>query len=376
MPEQGTHHILASQGQKIRGKVFRFTGKSFLALVTLASAAAILFILVFIFLDALPFFREFGIGALFESQSWRPTADPRSFGAAGIFVGTGLVTLGSCLVAIPLGIAAAICLSDVLPFNLRQVAKPVVELLASIPSIAYGFFALVLFAPLLQEHGGVFLAVLWYILSIPIAVLLSIVFSDMLSGVLVFIPRKIGRLLLGLGIAGGAFAGIYAGGVWLFNLPISSGVNAMNASIILAFMALPTIVSVCEDALFAVGRELREGSYALGATRAESIVKVVMPAAKGGIIAAVILGVMRAVGETMVVLMAAGNSFEIPVPWYDFLSGVRTLTATIALEMGNTVQDGIHYHALFALGFCLLAFTFILNMVSEWVSRRSKFSQG
>ena len=140
-------------------------------------------------------------------------------------------------------------------------------------------------------------------------------------------------------------------------------------------MALPTIVSVSEDALQAVGRELREGSYALGATRAETLVKVVIPAAASGIAAAVILGVMRAVGETMVVWMAAGNAAHIPEPWYNFLASVRTLTATIAGDMGEADQSpgSSHYHALFAMALCLLAISFVLNMLSEWaVHRRAR----
>ena len=119
---------------------------------------------------------------------------------------------------------------------------------------------------------------------------------------------------------------------------VASGTNALNVSIILGIMALPTIVSVSEDALQAVGRELREGSYALGATRAETLVKVIIPAAGSGILAAVILGVMRAIGETMVVWMASGNAAQIPQPWYNFLQPVRTLTATIAGDMGEADQ--------------------------------------
>jgi phosphate transport system permease protein len=165
---------------------------------------------------------------------------------------------------------------------------------------------------------------------------------------------------------------------FLSRLPVSTGTNAFNVSIILGIMALPTIVSVSEDALNSVGRELREGSYALGATRAETLLKVVVPAARSGILAAVILGVMRAVGETMVVWMASGNAARIPSPWFNFLEPVRTLTATIAGDMGEAdqVTGSARYHVLFAMALCLLAFAFIMNIVSEYVMRRSRKARG
>jgi phosphate transport system permease protein len=129
---------------------------------------------------------------------------------------------------------------------------------------------------------------------------------------------------------------------------------------------------VSEDALQAVGRELREGSFALGATRAETVIRVVIPAAGSGICAAVILGVMRAIGETMVVWMASGNAARVPEPFYDFLQPVRTLTATIAGDMGETAHNTPHYHVLFAMALCLLLVSFGANLISEWIVRRSR----
>ena len=157
-------------------------------------------------------------------------------------------------------------------------------------------------------------------------------------------------------------------------LGVESGTNALNASVILAVMALPTIVSVSEDALQAAGRELREGSYALGATRAETLVKVVLPAAMSGIFSAALLGIMRAVGETMVVWMASGNATQIPTPIYNLLQPVRTLTATIAGDMGEADQmtGSAHYHVLFAMGLSLLLFSFLCNMAGEWIVRRQR----
>jgi len=161
---------------------------------------------------------------------------------------------------------------------------------------------------------------------------------------------------------------------YLNRIVVSTGTNALNVSVILGIMALPTIVSVSEDALNAVGRELREGSYALGATRAETLLKVVLPAARSGILAAVILGVMRAIGETMVVWMASGNAARIPSPWFNYLEPVRTLTATIAGDMGEAdqVTGSARYHVLFAMALSLLAFAFVMNLVSEYVVRKSR----
>jgi phosphate transport system permease protein len=160
----------------------------------------------------------------------------------------------------------------------------------------------------------------------------------------------------------------------LLALEISSGTNALNVSIILGIMALPTVVSVSEDALQAAGRELREGSYALGATRAETILRVIIPAAGSGILAAVILGIMRVIGETMVVWMASGNAAQIPHPWFNLLQPVRTLTATIAGDMGEAdqVTGSARYHVLFAMALALLAISFTCNLASEWTVRRTR----
>ena len=137
---------------------------------------------------------------------------------------------------------------------------------------------------------------------------------------------------------------------------------------------LPTIVSVAEDALQAVGRDIREGSYALGATRAETLIKTILPAASSGILAAVILGIMRALGETMVVWMASGNSSHIPEPWFNYLEAIRTLTATIAGDMGEAdqVTGSARYHVLFAMGLLLLVISFISNFVSERIVVRQR----
>lgn len=358
----------------LRQRLAASLGNGFLLAVTSLSMLAVFFIFFFIARDALPFFRLEGMRGFFTSTHWYPSAGEAEFGALAMFVGSGLVTLGATLVAVPLGIAAAVCLSDVIPFSLRQFVKPVIEMLAAIPSVAYGFFALVVFAPLLQQQGGQLLAVASWIIGLPIAALSIIVLSDVATDRLQDRPRTTVRAILMVLLGGGALAGLTWIGQALSILKIASGTNALNVSIILGIMALPTVVSVSEDALQSVGRELREGSYALGATRAETVVKTVLPAAAGGILAAVILGVMRAIGETMVVWMASGNAARIPSPWYNILDPVRTLTATIAGDMGEAdhVTGSARYHVLFAMALCLLAFSFICNFISEGIVRRAR----
>ena len=308
--------MIMSSGERTRRKLFGMAGRCFLLAVTSVAALAVLAIIYFIARDALPFFRGRAAAGFFFSQAWYPAHDPPQFGAAAIFVGSFLVTGAAVVLAVPPGIFAALCMSDILPFKVRQVLKPVIEMLAAIPSVVYGFFALTVVAPFLQDAGS-----------------------------------------------------------WLpGNFEIASGVNALTAAVILGVMALPTIVSVSEDALQAAGRELREGSYALGATRAETLVKVVIPAALSGLFSAVLLGVMRALGETMVVWMASGNAAQIPKPWYNLLQPVRTLTATIAGDMGEADQmtGSAHYHVLFAMGLCLLLFSFACNLAGEWIVARQR----
>ncbi len=301
--------LLLTAGQDLAGYLFSLAGRALLFLVAASSVLAVLLIFYFIIREAVPFLTKeaggraaFGrLAELLTRTAWHPEDEAApEYGALAIVVGSFYVTFVSLAIAVPLGLLTAVCLSDILPFSVRQVTKPVIEILAAIPSVAYGFFAIMVLAPLMQEHLG-----------------------------------------------------------------LSTGANALNAALILAVMAIPTIVSVSDDALTAAGRELREASYGLGATRAETMVRVVMPAAHNGIIAAVILGMMRAIGETMVVWMASGNAAQVPTPWYNLTASVRTLTATVAGEMGETVQGSLHYHSLFALAVILLVFTFVLNLVSE-----------
>jgi len=370
--------LLLSHAARRRQRMGAALGHGLLLTVTSLSALAVLFIFYFIARDALPFFRLEGVREFFASARWYPSAGEAEFGALALFAGSGLVTLGAILVAVPLGVAAAVCLSDVLPFAVRQAAKPMIEILAAIPSVAYGFFALVVLAPLLQRSGGPVLAAAAWLVGAPVAALAVAVVADLAADRLPDRARGRVRGLLIVLLGAGALAGLALAGRALWGLRVVSGTNALNVSLILGIMALPTVVSVSEDALQAAGRELREGSYALGATRAETIVKVVLPAAGSGILAAVILGVMRAIGETMVVWMASGNAAQIPSPWFNALEPVRTLTATIAGDMGEAdhVTGSSRYHVLFALALCLLGFAFLCNVGSEWIIRRARRRRG
>ncbi len=265
------------------------------------SIIALGLIVFFIFKEALPVFHDISVGDFFGPQ-WRPTSAVPRFGALPMIVGSALVTVGSLTISIPLGFAAAAFIAEVASGLLKDIAKSVLELLAGIPSVVYGFFGLVVVAPFLQR---------------------------------------------------------------LLNLP--TGRTALTASFILAIMALPTIGSLAEDALTAVPNSYREASMAAGATRWQTMWRVTIPAASSGLIGAVILGMGRAVGETMAVLMVAGNSPQITG---SFLKPIRTLTSGIALEMGETPFGSTHYHALFALGALLLLLTLAMNWLAEGLRGR------
>ncbi len=305
---RGRESLVLSSSQNMRGLIYALLGKWSLLTVAALSIVAIILIFVFVSKNAYPFFKEISILTFLGTNDWHPTStDHPSYGALASIVGTVYVTINSLLVAVPIGIFTAVFLSDMVSHKLRNIIKPIIEILAAIPSVAYGFFAVKIFAPWLQNEFG-----------------------------------------------------------------MTTGTNVINASIMLAVMALPTIISVAEDAISNVPRELREASYGLGSTRAETMFKVVLPAAHSGIIAAVILGMMRSLGETMIVWMAAGNALNIPSPWWDLSQSVRTITATIAGETLEAARDTMHYYSLFALGVILLMVTFVLNLVSEYFLRKAK----
>ena len=238
-------------------------------------------------------------------KEWFPTAQPVSqFGVLPMILGTLIVCLGAIAIALPLGLSTAIYMSEVADARLRNLLKPVIELLAGIPSVVYGFFGLIIIVPMVQT---------------------------------------------------------------VFHLPV--GETGLSGSIILAIMILPTIITISEDAMRNTPNSLKEASLALGATQWQTIYKVIIPHSKLGITAGVILGVGRAFGETMAVLMVTGNAAVMP---HSILQPMRTLTATIAAELGEASQGGLHYKSLFALGCLLFLITLSTNMIVEMVSAKQK----
>lgn len=277
-------------------KAFFFTN-GFLAIIILVG------IFLFLLSTAIPAFREVDISEFFTSKDWNPTSPVQEkFGVLSMIASTFMVTLGSLLIAVPIGIGVAAYLSDVAHWRVREIVKPVVEILAGIPSVVIGFLGIVLFGPALAKIFG-----------------------------------------------------------------ITHGLNALNGSILLAIMALPTIISISEDSLNAVPRAYSEASLALGASRWQTLMRVKIPAALSGIIAAVMLGMGRAIGETMTVLMATGNAPAFPK---GFLHSIRTLTATIAIELGEVPYYSTHYYALFAVGLVLFIITFIVNLISDLILQK------
>ena len=273
--------------------------------VTAASSIVVLaMIMVFLFWEGLPLFSHISVWDFLTGDYWYPTDDPPDFGIFPLMAGSVAVTALSSLIAIPLGVMTAVYLAEIASFRLRSVVKPMVEMLAALPSVVIGFFGMVVVAPFLQE---------------------------------------------------------------IFDMP--TGLNLFNASVMLAFMSVPTICSISEDAIFNVPGELREASLALGATHWETIRRVVLPASLSGISTAVILGMSRAIGETMVVLMVAGGAAMTPTSLFD---PIRPMPASIAAEMAEAPFRGEHYQALFATGIVLFLFTLLFNMVAEHIAHKHK----
>jgi phosphate transport system permease protein len=271
-------------------------------LVALFSITALFLIMIFLFKEGMPLFDHLSLKEFILGKYWYPTDDPADFGIFPLILGSVYVTVLSGAIAIPLGVMTAVYLAEIAPPKVAEIIKPVVELMASMPSVVIGFFGMVVVAPFIQQ---------------------------------------------------------------LFNIPV--GLNMFNASLMLAFMAVPTICSISEDAVFCVPTALKEASFALGATHFETIIKVTIPAALSGICTAVILGLSRAIGETMVVLMAAGGAAMIPSSIFD---PVRPLPASIAAEMAEAPFRSEHYHALFAIGMVLFIFTLLFNLVADYISYR------
>jgi len=273
-------------------------------LVAMASITTLFLILVFLFKEGLPIFKTVSIKDFVFGQYWYPTSEPPGFGIFPLIVASVTVTTVSAVISIPLGVMTAVYLAEIASKKVSEVAKPVVELLAALPSVVIGFFGMVLVAPFLQE---------------------------------------------------------------IFNIP--TGLNLFNAAFMLAFMSIPTICSISEDAIHSVPIALKEASMALGATHLETIIKVILPASISGISTAVILGMSRAIGETMVVLMVAGGAAMLPESIFD---PVRPMPASIASEMAEAPVGGEHYYALFATGVVLFLFTLIFNIIADHIAYKYK----
>jgi phosphate transport system permease protein len=289
-----------------------------------ASIVFVVLIMAFLFRDALPVLRSSSLGELLSGRDWRPTSETPQFGFLPLILGSLLVTVAAILLALPLGVGCAVFIAEVAPRWAREGAKPAVELLAAIPSVVFGFLGLMAVGSWIKSAAGHA--------------------SEALPG-----PEWLTTAL---------------------NMP--TPLAAITGSVVLAFMALPTIVSVAEDALSAVPRSYRDASLALGATKWQTIRRVVLPAARSGVLASVMLGIGRTIGETMTVLMVTGNAAVIPSLSKGLFRPVRTMTATIAAEMGETAYRTPHYHALFMLGLCLLLVTFAVNTAADLVMNRNK----
>jgi len=268
-------------------------------LITIGLLGGIFFMLIY---NSFAFFVDVKPIDFFTGFQWNPENTKGKYGIAPLLVSTGLVTLGSMLIAVPLGIFTAAFLSELAHPRLKAILKPFIEMLAAIPSVAIGFLGIVLVGPGIAKLFG-----------------------------------------------------------------IANGLNALNGAVLLSVMALPTIITISEDAINAVPQTHREASLALGANKWETLFKVTLPAALPGLIAAVMLGLGRALGETMTVLMATGNASVLPT---GFLDAVRTITATIAIEMGEVPYQTTHYFALFAIAVVLFLITLFINLLGEYFANR------
>ncbi len=261
-----------------------------------SAIAFVLLIFLFLLREGVPAFFEVPLGNLFGTR-WYPTFD--LYGALPLILGSLLVTVTAIVIALPLGVATAVFVREVAPNWAREILKPLIEVLAGIPSVVLGFFGMTVLAPGIRE---------------------------------------------GLGMP--------------------TGLTAFTGALLLAYMALPTIISVAEDALDAVPKGYRDASLAMGATHWQTIWRVVVPAGRSGILIAVMLGLGRAIGETMAVMMVTGNAARMPTTLDSVFRPARTMTATIAAEMGEVAQGSTHYHVLFGIGIILFLITFLINLAA------------
>lgn len=286
-----------------RGSVARTGERVIEALIYLCGISAIIFvfgIFFFVFKEGAPFLAKLDFVEFLTSKEWIPTSTNQAkYGTGALIIGTVSVTALAMLIAVPFGLGAAVFVSEFCTGKVKETLKIVIELLAAIPSVVWGFIGLSVMSPVI---------------------------------------------------------------IATFHVPV--GVNLFNAAMLLALMSVPIMVSIGEDALKAVPDSYREAAIALGATKWQLVYRVLLPAAKNGLLAAVLLGVGRAIGETMAVLMATGHAVNIPHSIFD---PVRTLTATIAAELGETSQGSPHYQVLFLIGVLLFSITFVVNLTADLI---------
>jgi len=302
--------------------------------IGLTSVIILLLIGFFLFKEAFYIFYKAGVAKVIFGSAWYPTHDPPDFGMFPLIMGTVAVTFLTAAMAIPLGIATAIYVAEVANHRVKEFLKPMIEMLASFPSVVLGFFGMVIIAPFLSN---------WL--------------SPLLS-------EKLPELLKSTNIP---FLSTTLAGFCYDKLFIASGLNITTAALMLTIRAIPVIASIAEDALTAVPRTYREASYSLGADKWETIWRVVVPASVSGLSVAVILGIGTIIGETMIVLMVAGGAAVVPHWMFD---AARPMPAAIAAEMAEAPYRSLHYHALFGVGAILFVITFVLSLISDVVSKR------
>ncbi|MEA5079372.1 MAG: phosphate ABC transporter permease subunit PstC [Anaerolineaceae bacterium] len=289
-------------------KQIRPRGDQFISLlIKLSGYSSILFvtlILLFLLREGLPALTDVPLSSIL-STTWYPIEE--YFGILPLLLGTILVTLAATIIALPFGVGTAVYLSEVAPKWIKEILKPVIEILAGIPSVVLGFIGILVLVPFMRKF---------------------------------------------------------------FNLP--TGLTAITGSILLALISIPTIVSIAEDALNNVPPAYRQAAWAMGATRWQTIWGVTLPAAKSGVLTAVMLGVGRALGETMAVMMVTGNAPIMPVQWNSLLMPVRTMTATIASEMGEVATGSQHYQVLFLIGIIIFLLSLVVNILASYVSTKQR----
>lgn len=293
----------AYQFKNKRKSVMNLIMPKFLFICALVSILTTIGIVVTLTTETITFFQKVNVLDFITGTKWSPLIQPHQFGILPLLVGTLMITVIAILVAVPIGLASAIYLSEYAPDRVRRIVKPILEVLAGIPTIVYGYFAISIITPVIQ-----------------------LIFPS---------------------------AGVF---------------NALSAGIVVGIMIIPMVCSLSEDAMSAVPRSLRDGAYALGATRFEVALKIVVPAAFSGIVSSAVLAFSRAIGETMIVTLAAGST---PNLTFNPLDSIQTMTAYIVqVSLGDTPHGSLAYGSIFAVGMTLFLITFLLNLLANYIARK------